>query len=100
MIRVRIYKPAKSAMQAGLAKTKRWILESCVDKTQYTEPLMRWTGTYDNVKQIRIKFDTLEDAVAFAKHNNWDYVTENPQLKETVPKSYAENFRTSLSNRW
>ena len=36
----RIYKPARTAMQSGAAKTKEWALEYAPEKPREIEPLM------------------------------------------------------------
>ena len=43
----RIYKPAKTAMQQGLAATRDWILEYEAEKPLTIEPLMGWTSSAD-----------------------------------------------------
>ena len=39
-MRARIYKPSKTAMSSGLAKTKSWILEFLPKNTSEIDPLM------------------------------------------------------------
>ncbi len=40
----RIYKPAKTAMQSGRAKTKNWVLDFEPASPREIEPLMGWTS--------------------------------------------------------
>ena len=42
-MRARIYKPAKTAMSSGTAKTNQWVLEYCQDSAREIDPLMGWT---------------------------------------------------------
>ena len=39
-MRARIYKPSKTAMSSGLAKTKSWVLEFIQETTSEIDPLM------------------------------------------------------------
>ena len=43
----RIYKPAKTAMQSGTAKTKDWVLDYEPEQPREIEPLMGWTSSGD-----------------------------------------------------
>jgi hypothetical protein len=58
----RIYKPSKAANQSGLARTKHWLLEFEQDKPREIEPLMGWTSSGDTRQQVRLWFDTTEEA--------------------------------------
>lgn len=87
-----IYRPTKSAMQSGFKKTKYWVLKS-EDKDKYIEPFMGWTGSNNMDQEICIKFETKEEAIAFAKANSWDYEVIEPQARKIEPKSYLDNFK-------
>ncbi len=63
----RIYKPAKNAMQSGMARTREWVLEFEPASARKPDPLMGWTSTTDLNGQIRLSFDTREEAVAYAQ---------------------------------
>src|ERR1700742_1826527 len=65
----RIYKPAKTAMQSGQAKTKDWVLDYEPSSPREVEPLMGWTSSGDMLSQVRLFFETKEEAVAFAQEN-------------------------------
>ena len=43
----RIYKPAKTAMQSGTAKTREWVLDYEPEQPREIEPLMGWTSSGD-----------------------------------------------------
>ena len=63
----RIFRPSKTAMQSGKAKTKDWVLEFEPKDARRSDPLMGWTVTSDTESsQIRLHFDTKEDAVRYA----------------------------------
>src|SRR3954467_13170232 len=63
----RIYRPAKSAMQSGLAKTKDWVLEFEPASARKPEPLMGWTSSTDMNGQVRLAFETKEEAATYAE---------------------------------
>lgn len=92
MTAVKIYKPAKTAMSSGRAKTKRWVLVFDRENCQYTEPVMQWTGATSTQSQIRLFFETKEEAVAFAKRHRWVYHLIEPHTRVIKPKDYTENF--------
>lgn len=86
-----IYQATKSSMQSGSAKTA-WILESS-DRDNYIEPFMRWVGSKNMDQQVKMHFDLREEAINFAKSQDWDYEVMEPQLGKMKPKSYADNFK-------
>jgi hypothetical protein len=89
---VRIYKPAKTAMQSGRANTKRWLLEHDPADAQEADPLMGWAGSSDTDRQVKLWFATKEEAVAFATQKGFACRVEEPNDRTIVPKSYADNF--------
>lgn len=90
--RVKIYKPAKTAMQSGVRNTKKWILEHEYADAKYVEPLMGWTGSADTMQQLRLRFETKEKAVKYAESKGFDYYVEEPKKRAPIKKSYADNF--------
>jgi hypothetical protein len=98
-MKVRIFKPAKTAMQSGVAKTKEWLLES--EPTPKTvDPLMGWTSSRDTMQQVQLEFPTLDEAKAHAEKNGWQYTVETPHSRPVRPKAYADNFAFNRVGRW
>jgi len=62
----RIYRPARTAMQSGTAKTERWLLEYEPEAPRQIEPLMGWTSSSDMKSQVKLWFDSEAEAVAYA----------------------------------
>ncbi|MGE3336058.1 MAG: ETC complex I subunit [Rhodospirillaceae bacterium] len=89
---VRIYKPAKTAMQSGRANAKRWLLEHDPTDPQEADPLMGWAGSSDTDRQVKLWFATKEEAIAFAQAKGFIYRVEEPHDRTIKPKSYADNF--------
>ncbi|TKB32163.1 MAG: hypothetical protein E5W69_00410, partial [Mesorhizobium sp.] len=63
----RIFSPTKTAMQSGKAKTGYWVLEFDPEQRKKIDPLMGYTTSGDMRSQIRLTFDTREEAVAYAE---------------------------------
>jgi hypothetical protein len=98
-MQVRIFKPAKTAMQSGQGKTKEWVLET-EPAPKIIDPLMGWTGSRDTMQQVRLHFETLEEAKAYAEKSGWRYVVELPHARHVRPKAYADNFAYNRIGRW
>ena len=96
----RIFKPARTAMQAGKAAAAKWVLEYEPETAKTADPLMGYTSTSDMRRQIRLEFDTHEQAVAYAERNGIPYRLHMPH--EPAPKkiSYADNFRFGRPQAW
>ncbi|MDR3436482.1 ETC complex I subunit [Telmatospirillum sp.] len=94
MPEVRIYRPAKNAMQSGRANCRQWIVEFEPTDRKQPDPLMGWNGSRDTLSQIRMRFDNKDEAVAFAERERLTFtlIDEKP-AKPVKPKSYADNFR-------
>ncbi|HEY1719813.1 MAG TPA: ETC complex I subunit [Magnetospirillaceae bacterium] len=94
MADVRIYRPAKTAMQSGRAKTNEWLLEFAPGAREEADPLMGWAGSGDTLNQVRLFFATKEEAIAFAEREGHSYtVVEERPAKAPKPKSYSDNFK-------
>ena len=90
----RIYRPAKSAMQSGHARSRRWVLEHEPLAPATVDPLTGWTGSSDMAaSQIRLTFASREEAVAYAERHVIAYRLAEHRPRRIAPKSYADNFR-------
>ena len=89
----RVYRPAKTAMQSGRAKSRRWVLEYERRARRAVDRLMGWSGCADTSQQVRLGFATKNDAVAFAQRNALAYHIEEPREQRVRLKAYADNFR-------
>jgi len=93
MAQARIYRPTKTAMQSGRANTKKWLLEFEPASRRDPDPLMGWSSAQDTLNEVQLRFDTLDEAVAFAKKHGLDYTLIEPHARTLKSKSYADNFR-------
>lgn len=96
----RIFRPAKTAMQSGLARTKLWILEFEQETAREIEPLMGWTSSGDTRQQLRLRFGTQEEAVAYAEREGLAYTLEEPHDTARRPMSYSDNFKFNRTAPW
>lgn len=96
----RIFKPAKTAMQSGEARTKEWVLEFEPEKPREVDPLMGWTSSSDMRAQVRLEFDTKEEAMAYATRAGLAYTVIEPKPRKPIRKSYADNFRFGRIGNW
>jgi hypothetical protein len=96
----RIFRPAKTAMQSGSARTKEWLLVRDRDGAQTIDPLMGWTSSTDTGAQVQLAFDTKEDAIAYAEKNGIAYAVTEPQTRKPVRKAYADNFKFGRIGSW
>lgn len=98
----RIYRPAKTAMQSGTAKTKTWILEFAPATGRDVDPLMGWTSSGDTQSQVRLRFETKEEALEYAQENGIVAEVTEPKTRKPVirPNGYGENFATARRTVW
>ncbi|AFK54290.1 ETC complex I subunit [Tistrella mobilis] len=89
----RIYLPAKNAMQSGRANTRKWVLEMEPAAAKRLDPLMGWTGSADTDQQVVLRFETLDEAVAFAKRKGLTYEVYEPHMRDLKIQAYADKFR-------
>jgi hypothetical protein len=99
-MRARIYQPPKSAMQSGRAGSDEWVLEFEPASPRRPDPLMGWIGSADTQAQVRLSFQTREEAVAYADKSGIAYDLELPQPRRIRPKAYADNFRYGRIENW
>ncbi|VBB69184.1 NADH-ubiquinone oxidoreductase-related protein [invertebrate metagenome] len=94
-MRVRIYKPAQSAMQSGRGRSRRWMVEFEPQAPKRTDSLMGWVGSADTAYQVGLSFDSKEGAIAYAKRHSHVFTIVEPHERVHIKKSYAANFGTS-----
>lgn len=92
MAKAKIFKPTKTAMQSGKAKTKCWKLEFARDAAMTPDAIMGWDTMNNTLTQIHLWFATKEEALAYARTKKLDVEVIEPETAKVGPKSYAENF--------
>ena len=98
----RIYRPARNAMQSGTAKTRDWVLEHAPASSREVDPLMGWTSSEDTQAQVRLKFDSKEAALEYARDHGIETTVIDPKRRQPNirPRGYAENFAVNRRGPW
>ena len=100
-MRARIFQQQKNANSSGQTGVGNWVLQYQPSERELNDPLMGWWGNHDTQGQVRLRFDTREEAIAFAEKNGIPYEVEIPPRKPGIkPKAYADNFRYGRTENW
>ncbi|KAI3659536.1 hypothetical protein MP638_005222, partial [Amoeboaphelidium occidentale] len=91
---VRVYRPAKNAMQSGLNEIKYWQIDFDPEQ-KWTNPVIGYTSSADSVQALRVRFHTKEQAICFAEKQGWNYVVQEDSTPLFRKKSYADNYKYS-----
>jgi hypothetical protein len=89
----RIHQRPKSSMQSGTAKVGQWLLDFEPAEAKRPDPLTGWAGSGDTAAQVRLAFDDLDSAVAYATANGIDYEVVRLGTRTLKLQAYADNFR-------
>lgn len=89
----RIFQEPKNAMQSGRARTRRWVLEFAPSMARRADPLMGWTGSGDTQTQVRLSFDSVEAARAYAERYGIDARIMSTPERTLKIQAYADNFK-------
>ena len=96
----RIYKPTKTAMQSGTRNTKAWVLDYEPAEPRAVEPLMGWTSSGDMRQQLRLRFHTKEEAIAYCEREGIAFQVSEPKTPVRRGLSYSDNFATARRTPW
>ena len=91
MKKAKIYSPSKTAMQSGVAKFNKWVVEFYTNDST-TNPLMGWESSDDTFSELNLEFSSKELAIEYAKKKNINFELIDPQNRKIIKKSYADNF--------
>jgi len=96
----KIYRPAKTAMQSGKGATRHWVLEFEPGTALRPEALMGWQTSTDTARQVRLEFETREQAIEFARAHNIPHVVAEPREPKRILKAYGDNFAYDRKEPW
>jgi hypothetical protein len=96
----RIYKPSKTAMQSGHAKTKEWVIDFEPEEARQVEPLMGWTSSSDMRQQLRLRFATKDEAIAYCERHGVAYQVSEAKPANRRGISYSDNFAFKRRDAW
>ena len=91
MKKAKIYKPSKTAMQSGVKKFDKWVIEFITEKPGIN-PLMGWESSTDTSSELKLEFSSKNLAIEYAKKNKINYELIEPKIRKIIKKSYADNF--------
>ena len=92
-VKARIHQRPKSSMQSGRAKVGQWLLEFEPAEAKRLDPLTGWAGSGDMDGQVRLAFDDIDAAVAYATAKGLDYEVVRLGASTLKLQAYADNFR-------
>jgi len=87
-------------MQSGKGKSKQWVLVHEPASAREIEPLMGYTATTDTQVQVKLNFETLEEAETYARANGIPYTVQPPHSSTPKRSSYPDNFRSDRKTPW
>ena len=96
----RIYRPAKNAMQSGRANSKDWVLEFEPASARVPDRLMGWTSSDDMNGEVRLAFESKDEAIAYAQRHGIAFQLIEPRETRRIIKAYADNFSTDRKEPW
>ena len=96
----RIFRPARNAMQSGQGNAKDWVLEFEPEQARRIDPLMGWTGSGDTKGQVRLNFETRDEAVAYAERHHIPFQVFEPKEAKRLVRAYADNFKYTRKGQW
>jgi hypothetical protein len=96
----RIYQPAKTAMQSGQANTQDWALDFVPEEPRQVEPLMGWTSSGDMRQQVRLRFGTKDEAIAYCERHGIAYQVFETKTGPRRAMSYSDNFAFNRRGAW
>ena len=93
MTTARIIEVQRRTTQSGRAKDGSWTLEFEREQPLRPDPLTGWAGSGDTRTQVRLNFDTKEEAIAYATKKGFDiHLVPSPPVKLKL-QAYADNFK-------
>lgn len=91
-MKARIYCPAKTAMQSGRSKQGQWHIDFMEEKQEYQDPIMGWAGARQTLSQLKLTFQSPEEAASYLQQKGIPYVIEEKNETDFRGKSYSDNF--------
>ena len=89
----RIVQEQRKTTQSGMAHAGSWTLEYERQQPQRPDPLTGWNGSGDTNTQIRLRFGTKEEALAYATHKGFTVHVVPAAPTSLKLQAYADNFR-------
>jgi len=92
MANARIYCPTYNIMQSGKAHASKWLLEFEPSDKKTPDALMGWSGSGDMHQQIKLSFDSCDEATAYAQRAGIDAEVIPTNVSKKTYRNYADRF--------
>ena len=93
MTTARIIETQRRTTQSGKARDGCWTLEFEREQPLRPDPLTGWAGSGDTNTQVRLGFETRDEAVAYATSKGFDiHLVPAPPVALKL-QAYADNFK-------
>ncbi len=92
-MKARIHQRPKSSMSSGKARVGQWLLDFEPAEAKRLDPLTGWAGSGDTNNQVRLAFDDLDAAIAYATAKGYEYEVVRLGANTLKLQTYADNFR-------
>lgn len=89
----RITQEQRKTTQSGKAQAGTWLLEFERKEGQKPDPLTGWNGSGDTATQLRIRFNTKDEALAYAQRKGLTVHLVPAAPTKLIIQAYADNFR-------
>ena len=93
MTTARIIEQQRGTTQSGKAKAGRWTLEIERTEALKPDPLTGWAGSGDTETQLRLCFDSKDEALAYARSKGLEVHVVPAAPVGLKIQAYADNFR-------
>ena len=80
-------------MSSGTAQSRYWVLEFAAQRARRKDIYTGWNSIEGTANQVRLKFETLEEAQAYAEAQGLAARVDRPHKRKRLAKSYSDNFR-------
>ena len=87
-------------MQSGSARSKDWVLEFEPANARVVDPLMGWISSGDTDTQLKLEFQTKDEAIAYATRNGIAVTVLEPAPHKRQNKTYSDNFKFGRIGIW
>ncbi len=89
----RISELERKTTQSGKANAGLWLLEFERSEAQRPDPLTGWAGSGDTETQLKLVFDSKDEALAYAARQGLEvHLVPAPPVQLKL-QAYADNFR-------
>lgn len=95
-----IHQPAPDTIQSGRLGSEKWVIDFPSDHKVEIDPLTGSAGSADMMREVRLSFDSKEQAIAYAKANGIAFQVLERSKHEPKGRSYGDNFAFDRKFPW